>query len=77
MIDRRHELRLPRQAEVLELSRGSLYYEPRPVSVADLAIMRRMDELYLDYAQLHRQLVRANFRSRLTSIAPPDHFSAD
>ena len=49
MIDRGHELPLARQAAVLGLSRGSLYYEPRPVSVADLAIMRRIDELHLDY----------------------------
>ncbi len=49
MIDRTHVLPLTRQAEVLKLSRSSLYYQPRPVSPADLAIMRRIDELHLDY----------------------------
>ena len=43
MIDRSHDLALTRQAEILRLSRGSLYYEPCPVSAADLAIMRRID----------------------------------
>jgi hypothetical protein len=36
MIDRDHDLPLTRQAAVLNISRGSLYYEPRPVSAADL-----------------------------------------
>src|SRR6516165_8203312 len=37
MIDRDHDLPLTRQAAVLNISRGSLYYKPRPVSAADLA----------------------------------------
>jgi putative transposase len=49
MIDRTHALSLSRQAEVLGISRGSLYYQPRSVSAADLALMRRIDELHLDY----------------------------
>lgn len=49
MIERGHALPLTRQAEVLKLSRSSLYYRPRPVSAADLAVMRRIDELHLDY----------------------------
>jgi putative transposase len=39
MIDREHNLPLTRQAELLRLSRSTLYYEPRPVPAADLAIM--------------------------------------
>jgi putative transposase len=49
MIDRKHELSLTRQAKALKISRGSVYYQPRPVSVADLACMRRIDELHLGY----------------------------
>lgn len=49
MIDRSHELPLTRQAKVLKLSRSGLYYRPRPVSPADLAVMRRIDELHLEY----------------------------
>jgi transposase-like protein len=41
MIDRGHNLPLGRQAELLGLSRSTLYYGPRPVPAAELAIMRR------------------------------------
>jgi putative transposase len=49
MIDRKHKLSISRQAKTLGISRGSVYYQPRPVSEADLALMRRIDELHLDY----------------------------
>jgi putative transposase len=49
MIDRDHDLPLTKQAAVLGISRGSLYYEPRPVSASDLALMRRLDELHLEF----------------------------
>jgi putative transposase len=48
MIDRQHDLPITRQARTLNISRGSVYYLPRPVSAGDLAIMRRMDELHLE-----------------------------
>jgi putative transposase len=49
MIDRAHDLPITRQAEALSVSRGSVYYLPRPVPEADLAIMRRLDRLHLEY----------------------------
>jgi putative transposase len=49
MIDRNHDLSLIRQAKVLGISRGSVYYLPRAVSASDLALMRRIDALHLDY----------------------------
>ena len=49
MIDRTHELPIKRQAELLRISRGSVYYHPEPVSAADLALMRRIDELHLEH----------------------------
>jgi putative transposase len=58
MIDRDHELPLTRQAELLRLSRGSLYYQPRAVPAADLAIMRRIDELHLDYPFAGSRMLR-------------------
>ena len=58
MIDRSHELSVSRQAKVLNISRGSVYYEPRPVSAADLAIMRRIDELHLDYPFAGSRMLR-------------------
>ena len=48
MIDRTHDLPISRQAEVLNISRGAVYYKPRPVSPEDLALMRRIDELHLE-----------------------------
>jgi putative transposase len=48
MIDREHDLPITRQARTLGISRGSVYYLPRPVSAADLVIMRRMDEIHLE-----------------------------
>ena len=49
MIDRNDDLPVSRQAKVLGISRGSVYYLPRKVSAGDLALMRRIDELHLDY----------------------------
>jgi len=76
MIDRGHRLALSRQAELLGISRGSLYYDPCPVSAADLAIMRRIDELHLDYpfagGRMLRDLLRgegiAIGRERVTTM---------
>src|SRR5271168_1482780 len=48
MIDRAHDLPITKQAEALNISRGSVYYLPRPVLEADLAIMRRLDRLHLE-----------------------------
>lgn len=49
MIDRHHDLPLSRQTKVLGISRGSVYYLPRAVPAADLALMRRIDALHLEY----------------------------
>ena len=48
MIDRNHALPLKRQAELVGISRSSLYYRPKPVSERDLELMRRLDELHLE-----------------------------
>jgi putative transposase len=58
MIDRTHELSVVRQAKVLNISRGSVYYQPRPVSPEDLAIMRRIDELHLEYPFAGSRMMR-------------------
>ena len=49
MIDRGHKLSISRQSKLLGFSRGSVYYSPRPLSDGDLALMRRIDELHLEY----------------------------
>ena len=58
MIDRSHALPVSRQAKVLNISRGSVYYAPRPAPAADLSIMRRIDELHLDYPFAGSRLLR-------------------
>ena len=68
MIDRSHELPLTRQAQVLKLSRGSVYYQARPVSAADLAIMRRMDKLHLDYPFAGSRMLRDLLRGEGVAI---------
>ena len=47
MIDRNHGLSIVRQARALAISRGSVYYAPRPVSANDLALMKLIDRQYL------------------------------
>ena len=48
MIERGAQLPVTRQAELLGLSRASVYYMPRPLSDRDLGLMRRLDELHLE-----------------------------
>ncbi len=49
MITRKHRFSIAGQAKALGISRGSVYYQPRPVSDSDLALMRRIDEVHLNY----------------------------
>src|SRR5271154_1859693 len=58
MIDREHDLPISRQAEALGVSRGAVYYKPRPTSAEDLRIMRRLDELHLDYPFAGSRMLR-------------------
>ena len=48
MIVRGGEVAVTRQADLLDLSRSSVYYTPRPLSSRDLQLMRRIDELHLE-----------------------------
>ena len=68
MIDRSHELPLTWQAQVLKLSRSSLYYRPQPVSAADLAIMRRIDELHLEHPFAGSRMLRDLLRGEGVQI---------
>ena len=62
MIDHGHDLPIARQAKALGLARSTVYYMPRPVSAEGLKLMRRLDELHLDYpfagARMLRDLLR-------------------
>ena len=58
MIDREHALSISRQSEALKISRGSVYYLPRAVSAVDLAIMRRLDQLHLEFPFAGSRMLR-------------------
>ena len=58
MIDRNHKLSITRQAELLNISRGAVYYLPEPISAADLTLMRRMDEIHLNRPTAGSRMLR-------------------
>jgi putative transposase len=58
MIDPEHALAIVRQAEESEISRSTIYYRPRPISDPDLMLMRRIDELHLDYPFAGSRMLR-------------------
>jgi putative transposase len=58
MIDRDHRLPVKRQAELLGISRGAVYYRPEPIRPAELALMRRMDQLHLEHPYAGSRMLR-------------------
>ena len=67
MIDREHALPISKQTKVLRISRGSVYYLPRPVSASDLEVMLRLDRLHLEHPfagsrMLHGLLIAENYK---------------
>lgn len=63
MIDRNHDLPVVRQCQILELARSTAYYTPKPTSAADLALMRRMDELHLELPFAGSRMLRDLLRN--------------
>ncbi|EFE8034822.1 IS3-like element ISKpn11 family transposase [Escherichia coli] len=68
MIDRTHKLSVARQARLLGFSRGSVYYSPRQVSDGDLDLMRRIDELHLDYPFAGSRMLQGLLRGEGTEV---------
>ena len=64
MIDRTHALPVTKQAAALSVSRSSVYYLPRPVSAGDLAIMRQLDELHLEFPFAGARMLRGLLAAR-------------
>jgi len=62
MIERGAEVPVKRQAQLLQLSRSSVYYEPRPISRRDLTLMRRLDELHLQLPYYGARKLAAQLR---------------
>ncbi len=63
MINRKHRLSVTRQAQLLGISRGAVYYLPQPVGAADLALMRRLDELHLEHPFMGARMLRGQLQS--------------
>lgn len=63
MIDRDHELCVTKQAELAGMARSTVYYLPRPVSAEDLALMKQIDLLHMEFpfagARMLRHLLAA------------------
>ena len=64
MIDPAHDLSITKQAATLNISRGSVYYLPRPVSATDLEVMRRLDRLHLEFPSPARECCKACWSPR-------------
>lgn len=58
MIDRNHELSVVRQCQILELPRATAYYAPKPETPENLALMRRIDELHLEFPFAGARMLR-------------------
>jgi putative transposase len=64
MIDRDHKLSITRRASLLNISRGTVYYLPQPVGPADLALMRKIDELHLEHPFMGARMLRDQLARR-------------
>ena len=58
MMDSTHALSISRQAQLVGISRGSVYYVPTPVSAADLVLMRHLDALHLEHPFMGTRMLR-------------------
>ena len=68
MIDRDHDLPITRQAQLLGMSRGAVYYLPRPTSPGDLDLMRRIDELHLEYPFMGARMLRRRLQRQGVAV---------
>jgi putative transposase len=58
MINRNSNISISRQAELLGFSRGMVYYEPRPISTATLALMHAIDRLHMEHPFMGARMLR-------------------
>ena len=58
MIDRDHALSVTKQAAAVGIARSTVYYLPRPVSAADLALMRQVDKLHTEFPFAGSRMLR-------------------
>ena len=58
MIDPTHKLPVVQQTRLLSLARSTAYYQPRPIPVEDLELMRQIDRLHLEYPFAGARMLR-------------------
>jgi putative transposase len=58
MIDRAHALSVTKQAEAVGIARSTVYYLPRPVSAEDLALMKQIDLLHIEFPFAGARMLR-------------------
>ncbi len=58
MIDRKYPLSISKQAKLVQISRGSAYYESQPENEADLMLMRKIDKLHLEHPFMGARMIR-------------------
>jgi putative transposase len=68
MINPEHALSITRQAQLLEISRASVYYLPRAMPPGDLQLMRRLDELHLNHPFAGSRMLRDLLRHEGFSV---------
>ena len=59
-----HGLSKTRRCELLDVARSSAYYRPEPVSEEDLALMRLIDEIHLQYPFYGSRRIRDELEDR-------------
>jgi putative transposase len=69
MIDRNHPFPISKQAKAVGISRGSIYYQPRPVSEQDQKLMRQIDRLHLEYPFAGSRMLRDFLRLAESGLA--------
>ena len=60
MMDSTHARSISRQAQLVGISRGSVYDVPTPVSAADLVLMRHLDAWHLEHPFMGARMFATN-----------------
>ena len=69
-IHEKHDLSKTRRCELLDVPRSSAYYRGEPASEADLAVMRLIDEIYLQWPFYGSRRMRDELEERGQSPIP-------
>lgn len=76
MIDRRHDLPVCRQAQLVGISRGTVYYHSESIPESDLRLLRRIDELHLEHpfagSRMLRDMLRQERQRRASACGHAD-----